>query len=375
MPVYKMTGKKDGKQKYRVRINYTDNNGKAHQIERVAYGLAEANDLEMKLKSDFKEQTPTKKITVQNLYDEYIQAKSHELRETSLDKCKRVLKGYILPTLGEKRIDRLGVSVLQNWKNEIAKLDFSIVTKQNIYKEFRALLNYGVKMEYLPKNPLSTIGNFRDAYFEHPIEKFQYYTPEQFKKFIKKAREYAQSDGTITGWGYYVFFAIAFYTGMRKGEINALKWSDIDGDIIHVRRSIAQKLKGGDRETPPKNKSSYRDLQAPRPLVKILREHLSRQQKIDGYSEDFRVCGAIRCLRDTSIENKNKQFAKEARLPHIRIHDFRHSHASLLANEGINIQEIARRLGHSKIEITWNTYSHLYPREEERAISILDKIE
>ncbi len=52
----------------------------------------------------------------------------------------------------------------------------------------------------------------------------------------------------------------------------------------------------------------------------------------------------------------------------------RHSHASLLANEGINIQEIARRLGHSNVEVTWNIYSHLYPREEERALEILNKI-
>lgn len=79
-------------------------------------------------------------------------------------------------------------------------------------------------------------------------------------------------------------------------------------------------------------------------------------------------------MRDTSIANKNIQFADAAGLPHIRIHDFRHSHASLLANEGINIQEIARRLGHAKIEQTWNTYAHLYPREEERAIQILDRV-
>ncbi len=79
-------------------------------------------------------------------------------------------------------------------------------------------------------------------------------------------------------------------------------------------------------------------------------------------------------MRDTGIANKNIEFADKAGLPHIRIHDLRHSHASLLANEGINIQEIARRLGHSKIEITWNTYSHLYPREEERAVQILNKI-
>lgn len=172
-----------------------------------------------------------------------------------------------------------------------------------------------------------------------------------------------------------MFFSIAFYTGARKGEINALKWSDIDGDILHIRRSIAQKLKGGDVETPPKNKSSYRDLQIPAPLMEILSEHKERQKEASRlFTEDYRICGGERPLRDTSIENKNKAFSKAAGLPHIRIHDFRHSHASLLANEGINIQEIARRLGHSNVQMTWNTYSHLYPREEERAVEILNRI-
>ena len=112
----------------------------------------------------------------------------------------------------------------------------------------------------------------------------------------------------------------------------------------------------------------------PAPLIKILDEHKLRQQSVEGFRENFRICGGIKCLRDTSISNANIRFAKEAGLKTIRIHDLRHSHASLLANEGINIQEIARRLGHSKIEITWNTYSHLYPREEERAVQILNKI-
>lgn len=58
----------------------------------------------------------------------------------------------------------------------------------------------------------------------------------------------------------------------------------------------------------------------------------------------------------------------------IRIHDFRHSHASLFANAGVNIQEISRRLGHAKVEMTWNIYSHLYPRGEERAINVLNEI-
>lgn len=276
-----------------------------------------------------------------------------------------------MPTMHAEKIDKLSTSVLQKWKNSVSEKGLTITTQQGIYKEFRALLNYAVKMEYLPKNPLVSVGNFKEVYFEMLQDKLHYYTAEQFKKYITVAKENAV---TLTDWGYYVFFNIAFYTGMRKGEINALKWSDIDGDIIHVRRSIAQKLKGGDRETPPKNKSSYRDLQVPIPLLKILQEQKERQQQDKRFSENYRVCGGPVCLRDTSLSNKNIQFAQAADLPVIRIHDFRHSHVSLLANEGINIQEIARRLGHSKIETTWNTYAHLYPREEERAIAILNKI-
>ena len=251
----------------------------------------------------------------------------------------------------------------------------AVTTKQNIYGELRNLFNYAVEKDYLLRNPLHNVKNFKDPYEINPQEKIQYYTPEEFKQYISIARQTAEASGSLTDWGYYVFFSIAFYTGMRKGEINALKWSDDEENHLHVRRSIAQKLKGGDRETPPKNKSSYRTLQKPLPLIKLLTEHKERQKQIKGFTNDFRICGGIAPLRDTSIASKNQQFAKLADLPKIRIHDFRHTHATVLINEGINIQEIARRLCHSKVEITWNTYAQLYPREEERAIKILNNIE
>ena len=79
-------------------------------------------------------------------------------------------------------------------------------------------------------------------------------------------------------------------------------------------------------------------------------------------------------MNPQSAYTRLKILLKKAELPLIRFHDLRHSHASLLANEGINIQEIARRLGHSNVQMTWNTYSHLYPREEKRAVEILNRI-
>ena len=312
-------------------------------------------------------------MTVEDLYKEYIDAKKNEVRESSLAKTKGILKNHVLNEIGDKSLKKLTTPLLQKWKNSIAEKNLSITMQNNAYKELRAMLNFAVKMEYLPKNPLVVLGSFRDTtHISKPQDAIQYYTEEEFTKYATEAYRAADS---LTGWGYYVFFCIAYMTGMRKGEINALKWSDIEGNIIHIRRSVSQKIKGDKvTETPPKNRSSYRDLQMPLPLIEVLKEHKARQQKDPRWSEDYRVCGGIKCLSDTSLSNKNIQFANAAGLHTIRIHDFRHSHASLLVNNGINIQEVARRLGHSNVQITWNTYSHLYPREEERAVSILDKI-
>ena len=375
MPIYKMNGKKDGKQKYRVRVNYTDRLGKAKQIDRVAYGLDEAKQLERELNYQLKQEAPTAKMTVQDLYNEYIEAKRHEIRETSLDTNERNLKKYVLEPLGDYKLSKLNVAVLQKWKQDMEQKGLSTKTKQNRYGEFRTLLNYAVKMEYIPRNPLLKVGNFK-APFETKKE-MQYYTADEFKKFIQKAKEEAiqsENNGYMNKWHYYVFFNIAFYTGLRKGEIHALQWTDIKDGYLSVTKSIAQKLKGGDRITPPKNRSSIRTIQMPEPLIQILNEHYERCKSIIVFNDSYYITGGERPLRDTSIQNELKKYAKLANVKAIRVHDFRHSHASLLANEGINIQEIARRLGHSKINITWETYAHLYPREEERAINILNKI-
>lgn len=206
-----------------------------------------------------------------------------------------------------------------------------------------------------------------------------FYTPEEFKKYIeiakKQALEKQQKEKNMYEWNFYVFFNIAYYTGLRKGEIHALRWNDINGNYLSVKHSITQKItKREDVETPPKNKSSIRTIQIPLPLLKILKEHKKRQMQLPTFSEDSRVLGDGRCLRDTTIQKRNILYSSLANVKTIRIHDFRHSHASLLANMGINIQEVARRLGHSKVEITWNIYSHLYPKEEEKAIAILNAI-
>lgn len=375
MPIYKMNGRRDGKQKYRVRINYIDALGKARQVDRVTYGSDEAKLLELKLQQDIRQEAPAKRMTLRELFCEYCNIRKNEMRESTLDKFKHITENHILPELGGLKLSKITPPILAQWKMSIEGKGLALATKQSAYSPLRAMLNYAVKMEYIPKNPLDKVGNFKSS---GDIKKeMDFYTPQEFKRFLSAARQNAQEAeerGFLSEWDYYVFFAIAFYTGLRKGEIHALQWSDISDSFLSVKRSIAQKLKGGDRETAPKNKASVRTLQIPVPLLTILEEHKKRWKKHEGFSASYRVCGGEKCLRDTSVENRNKRFAEAAGVKKIRIHDFRHSHVSLLANKGINIQEIARRLGHSNIEMTWNTYSHLYPKEEERAIKILNKI-
>lgn len=373
MPIYKQNKKKDGVNQYKVVVNYTDRDGTYRQKTKLVYGKDEATMAEMRLQFELSNETPTKAITIGKLFDEYVASKKHEVRESTLDKSSRIINYHVLPYLRTVKLSDLNVKRLQQWKNAIGDLTLKTKTKNNIYSELRSLLNFAVKMEYISSNPLTKIGSFKDILdFSKSQDTLHYYTSEQFKSFITYAKSQCNS---LNDWGYYVFFNIAFYTGMRKGEINALKWSDIDGNILHVRRSVNQKKKGVSVvETPPKNKTSYRDLQMPKQLIKILDEHKQRQKESKAFTEDFRICGGVKCLSDTGISNFNDKCASAMNLPHIRIHDFRHTHATLLINEGINIQEIARRLGHSKVEQTWNTYAHLYPREEERAIKVLEDI-
>ena len=380
MPIYKTNKKRDGLYIYTVRVNYTDKNGKAHGLTRTAVGAEAAKLLESQLTAEYKtgQITPAERMTVGELAGEYLASKQSEVRRASTEKAAQIINRYILPTVQNERLDRLNAQKLQAWKQTVSALSLSPKTQQNIYAAFRAMLNYAVKLEYLPRNPLTAVGNFKDNDFTPTKEKLHYYTAAEFLHYKAAALADAERRGTLSEYAYYVFFCIAYYMGMRKGEINALRWSDIESNLLTVRRSVTQKVKGECAlETLPKNKTSYRTIEIPQPLMNILAEWKKRLAERDAYGDNYRVCGGGEngVLSDTNIDLHNRRYAEAAGLPHIRIHDFRHSHASLLANEGINIQEIARRLGHAKIEMTWNTYAHLYPRESERSLSVLNKVD
>lgn len=386
MPIYKIEGeKKDGLQKYRVVVNFTDKSGKKRTLERREYGKAQAERLEAKIKEEIEKkagENPLAQMTVSELIDLYAKEHGPDIRATTLDKKKSILKNGVTPYLGDKKLSTLSQDDLQGWRTWINKkttADGALLrtaTKNAAYRELKAVLNFAEARGILTTNPIKKITSFRDPYQQAIQVRLRYYTADEFKKFIEEAKKAYQKKNDLRTGGLYIFFLLAYYTGMRKGEINALRWSDIEDErYIWVRRSIAQKLKGEAWvETPPKNQSSVRRIQMPEILLTALSEHRENQTRAGRWNQNLFICGGPAPIPDTAIENANKLYGQLAGVKHITIHEFRHSHASLLCNAGVNIKEIARRLGHSNVEITLKTYSHLYPKEEERAVAVLNQI-
>ncbi|MCL2568806.1 MAG: site-specific integrase [Oscillospiraceae bacterium] len=383
----KLVKNKDGLQKYRVFVSFTcESTGEHKKLSQIVYGSEESKTVERYMEQQIQRGEHVQgKMTVQQLYDEYMETKKGSARESTLDTNRRDYRLHIKEMFAGVYIDKITLKMLQDWKTYMqgktsmkGKNKLSLKSKQHAYGMFRAMLNYAVKMEYIEKNHLITLGTFKDV--NHRKTKAKFYTAEEFKKFISVAKEHAEEHEIkhkhLGEWEYYVFFSILFLTGLRKGECHGLRWSDIDGEYLNVERSIMQKLKGGDVESKPKTESSERTLQLPKALICILDAHKKRKQRLHTFSEEDFICSGVdgRSLRDGTIQSRNKQFAELAGLDKIKIHEFRHSHVSVLANERVIIQEVARRLGHSNIKETLNTYSHLYPREEERAVEILDSI-
>ncbi len=190
-----------------------------------------------------------------------------------------------------------------------------------------------------------------------------------FKKFIS----YAQDLKT------YVTFEILYYCGLRKSELKALTWKDIyfDKRILSVNKTLTQLNNKGNFEfSNTKTKDSKRIV----PITKVLLNDLKELHDLDkstysNFNDDFFICSDCRSIADFTLYLYCSRMANNAELKRIKIHGFRHSCASLLINNGANVILVAKYLGHTKIEKTLNTYSHMFSTALDSVVSVIDSLE
>ena len=187
---------------------------------------------------------------------------------------------------------------------------------------------------------------------------------EEFNRFIKEV------DKPV----YKTLFIVLYYTGMRLGEALALKWKDYQNCCFDVYKSITYKTNNSlYEEKEPKNANSIRKIMVSENINSIIMDFKSIEQQKPGFKETWYIFGRNRPLATTSIDRYKNNACKTAEVKRIRIHDFRHSHASYLISEGVNIVAVSRRLGHSDINMTLKVYTHLFKNNELEIIDILNK--
>ncbi len=165
-----------------------------------------------------------------------------------------------------------------------------------------------------------------------------------------------------------------YFSGLRIGEAVALKWSDYDGNSLFVNKSLTRKAKNGAYEIKePKSPSSVRKVVLSNSVNEYLTRYKESEKEDAGFSDSWFIFGREYPLAENSITRHKDKAIKLAGVRRIRLHDFRHSHASNLIADGVNIVAVSRRLGHKDISVTLNTYTHLLEKNNEELVEKLEK--
>lgn len=357
---------KDEKQKtWEYRCYYKDFTGRRKQKHVRGFKTKkEAKAAESKFLETYNLATYSN-IKFIDLYEEYIKYKKGKIKDSSLVSIEHKIKKHILPYFSEKKANEITINDIRLWQDEL-RTDNKLSLKylQSIHTRLSSILSFGVKYYGLQRNVASLNGNFSDS--SYIKDEMDFYTYDEWKEF----------EAALPNDDYKIFFQFLYWTGCRRGEVQALSWNDFENDYNYVRisKTVSTKITGQSYQiTSPKTVTSNRRISLPNALKSALKAKYERDKQIDGFSRECFVFGVSRPFSDETIRRRKNEACDKANLRRIRIHDFRHSHASFLFNNGIDITVVSKRLGHADIGITMKTYIHMLPELEDKAINIMNK--
>jgi integrase len=177
---------------------------------------------------------------------------------------------------------------------------------------------------------------------------------------------------------------VALFTGLRLGEVLALRWNNVDLDhkVIHVHAALEQTLAFGIRFKSPKSKAGRRDVTMPDVLVDVLREHRKAQLELrlqlgaGKLPDDALLFATVNGepLAPNLVSMLWGSFARGSGIPEVTFHGLRHTHASQLIDQGVDIATISKRLGHATPAITLGVYAHRFQRDDGKAAAAINAL-
>lgn len=313
--------------------------------------------LEIKKKKNYKS------MTFNDLFDCFYEYKKDKIKYTTLKTYLE--KRRFFESLDNIKLKDFNINHFENWKQDINSKPYSTYNKNQIYKLLKQLLNYASKWyNFNFTNTYNKMTNFTNPN-ELPKEML-FFTYEEFKKFISVEKDIL----------YKTMYETFYYCGLRKGELRALTWNDIDfkEKTIKINKNVVISENKKYAITTPKTKASIRKIPIPNKLLFDLMQLYNLNKNKKEFNNDLFVFGFIEPISCEKITRRKNKNCKLASVQQIRIHDFRHSCASLLINNNASISLVARYLGHSKIDETLNTYSHLFKNKLDEIIQIIDNL-
>jgi integrase len=285
-------------------------------------------------------------------------------RQSTYERYRDLLTRHVYPFLGNKPIDEIKRKEIRNLIIMKNKTGLSRSMLCLIRDVISGPMGYAVDEELIEANPVSGILKRLKLERNKKIT-IEPMTQEEVELFLTTCQTYSPE--------HFPFFLCAFRTGMRLGEILALQWGDIDfnSDFIHVERSY----KRGIVEKPKNDKDRRVDMsdQLALNLKKLLRERKKEGLKA-GKGEAVKIIFHRNgnYMEQNYIRRVFKRILKQAGIRDMRLHDTRHTFASLLLSNGESPVYVKEQLGHSSIQITVDIYGHLIPSSNRRAVNRLD---
>lgn len=333
-----------------------------------AYGhsVKECSENEMQMRRDIEAglYTSNRNITLDEYFEEWEKSRKGTIKASTENMVRSRYENHIKPYLGKKKIQSIE-------KREIVDLQQKLLERLSatmvnyVITGIKTILNSAVNDDIIAKNPAAGLKPLRDDRPKASETIHRALTREEQQAFLGEAK---------TEW-LYEFFCFSLCTGMRMGEIAALKWMDIDyiNNVIHVTKTMTFKKGGGVEETTPKTRTSKRDIPMNDTIKAILQKQREKIALVHGelYARQmgnnvFISVYGSKVVSSTVIGRSIKNVLARLREKGIEIeyfshHAFRDTFATRYIEEGGNMQTLKTILGHSSLAMTADLYAHVLP--------------
>ena len=363
--------RKSGKISYEITVEGERDplTGKRNRVFRTVKGSEkEARKVMHRLINDMEQNKIVKKNhkTVEEWMEEWINLYLPNVEETTRVGYKTKLRCYIKPALGDILIYSLRADHVQKMVNDMQARGLSPKNIRDTFNNINAAMKKAVVLRYIPFNPCEGV----------VLPKLKKYRAKVYdNQMIHTLLD------TASGTDMYLPVLLGVTVGLRRGEMLALRWDDIDfkTNTINVRNNMVNG-ENGIIIKAPKSEAGIRDIKVGDEVMAELKKARLKYMEDALTSPIFQNLNFVirqedgSPLHPDSMTRKWSRFLKDNDLPHIRLHDLRHSNATALIQAGVNPRVVQQRLGHSDVNITLNTYTHVLPEMDIDAAEKLDAI-